>query len=122
MAAETTMMDSDDDEIVHWVGKDAFVMPVLPKSLKVDPVVAAFLHLAAFLELSGDETVDPDWAVEAMEHVGHYLQQLSDEQVERLREQTGRVSKYGRKKKWGKEEISFFEEFLENFGIGEDDE
>jgi hypothetical protein len=115
------MADNDDDK-VRWVKKDAFVMPVLPKSLKVDPVVAGFLHMMAFLELSGDDTVDPDWAVEAMEHVGYYLQQLPADQIAPLREQVNRVAEYARKKKWGKDAVKFFSEFLENFGIGVDDE
>ena len=47
----------------EWVDKEAFVMPLLPESLDVDPQFAALFHMAAFLELSGDEAVDPDWAV-----------------------------------------------------------
>lgn len=48
------------DDKVRWVKKDSFVMPILPKSLKVDPVLAGLLHLAAFLELSGENTVAVD--------------------------------------------------------------
>jgi hypothetical protein len=119
------MIDDDDTDDksdgVRWVKKDAFVMPVLPKSLQVDPVVASLLHLAAFLELSGDDSVDPDWAVEAMEHVGHYLQQLPTDRVGPLRQQIDRVAEYGRKKKWSQETVNYFDEFLENFGIGEEE-
>jgi hypothetical protein len=97
-------------------------MPVLPASLKVDPLVAALLHVVAFLELSGDQAVDPDWAVEAMEHVAHYLQQLSVEQVEALREQVGRAADHARKEKWATELVEFFVKFLENFGIVEEQE
>jgi hypothetical protein len=114
------MSDGADDKI-RWVKKDAYVMPVLPKSLKVDPVVAALLHVTAFLELSGDETVHPDWAVEAMEHVAHYLQQLPARQTEAVREQVGRVAEYARKKRWGAEAVEFFTEFLDIFGVGEDE-
>jgi hypothetical protein len=57
----------------EWVHKHAFVMPLLPASLRVDPAFAALLHVTAFLELSGDEAVDPDRAVEAMEQIAHYL-------------------------------------------------
>jgi hypothetical protein len=114
------MADEPDDR-VRWVKKDAFVMPVLPKSLRVDPVVAALLHLTAFLELSGDDTVDPDWAVEAMEHVGHYLGQLPPERVEAVREQVGRVAKHARKEKWGGAAVEFFAEFPDNFGVGGDE-
>ena len=115
-------MADDSGDPIRWVKKDAFVMPVLPKSLHVDPLVAGLLHLMAFLELSGDDTVDPDWAVEAMEHVGHYLQQLPPDQVEAVREQVRRVAEHARKKKWGAEAVEFFTEFLENFGLGGDDE
>jgi len=101
------------------VEKDAFVLPVLPKSLRLDPVLAALLHLTSFLELSGDETVDPDWAVEALEHVGHYLQQLSAEQRVAIRDQSTRVAEFARKKKWSTDVQQFFEDFLENFGLDE---
>jgi hypothetical protein len=105
-----------------WVKKDAYVMPVLPKSLKADPVVAALLHVTAFLELSGDDTVDLDWAVEAMEHVAYYLQRLPPERVEAVREQIARVAEHARKKRWGAEAVEFFAEFLENFGVGTEEE
>lgn len=104
------------------VEKDAFVLPVLPKSLRLDPVLAALLHLTSFLELSGDETVDPDWAVEALEHVGHYLQQLSAEQLAVIRDQTNRVAAFAREKNWRTDVQQFFDEFLENFGVDENDD
>lgn len=106
----------------EWVEKDAYVMPVLPKALNVDPVVAALLHVVAFLELSGDETVNPDWAIEAMEHVAHYLQQLPPKQIEKLQEQIERVAEHAREKKWGAEAEEFFAEFLDNFGVGADED
>jgi hypothetical protein len=106
---------------LEWVKKDAYVMPELPASLKVDPILAALLHVAAFLEISGDETVDPDWAIEALEYVGHYLQQLPAHQVKTVREQVGRVAVHARKKKWGAEAVKFFTQFQENFVIDKDD-
>lgn len=115
-------MAKDNDDKLQWVKKDAFVMPVLPQSLDVDPIVASFLHLSAFLELSGNKVVDPDWAVEALEHISYYLQQLPAEGVESLREQINRVTAYARKEKWDKDVIRFFSDFLENAGIGENDE
>jgi hypothetical protein len=106
----------------EWVEKDAFVLPELPAALKVDPIVAALLHVMAFLELSGDGAVDPDAAIEAMEHVGRYLQQLPAGQVESLRDQLDRVGRYARKKKWKEEATEFVGEFLDNLGLGEQDE
>jgi hypothetical protein len=109
------------EEPGEWVDKDAFAMPLLPASLRVDPVVAALLHVSAFLELSGDDAVNPDWAVEAMEHVSHYLKQLPAERVESLRRQLARVAAHARKEKWGEQAIEYFAEFLENSGVGDAD-
>lgn len=102
----------------EWVPKNAFVMPELPTSLKIEPVVAALLHVAAFLELSTDAAVNPDYAVEAMEHIGHYLQQLPEDRVVALKEQLGRVTAHARKEKWGDDAVDFFGDFMENFGLG----
>lgn len=102
---------------VHWVSKDAFVMPVLPKALKIDPLVAGFLHMIAFLELSGDEAVDPDWAVEAMEHVGYYFGSLAPKEKAAFAAQVARVATHAKKEKWGKTAVEFFDQFMENFGM-----
>jgi len=83
----------------EWVNDGAFVMPMLPASLRIDPILAGLLHVAAFLELSGDEMIDPDRAVEAMEHISHYLHQLPTEREQALREQVSRVADHARKKK-----------------------
>ena len=110
------------DDPGEWIEKDAFVMPELPAELKIDPGIAALLHITAFLELSGDGVVDPDAAVEAMEQVGHYLTQLSPSEVKAVREQISRVAKHARKSKWGEEAIEFFADYLDNFGVGDEDE
>ncbi len=114
--------DDDGDGEVKWVKQDAFVMPVLPKSLKVDPLFAGLLHTTSFLELSGDDTVDEDGAVEALEHVGLYFQSLPAAQLQSLQEQVQRVAEHARKKKWGEPAVEFFAEFFENFGIGGEEE
>jgi len=101
----------------EWVAKEAFVMPELPAALKVDPVVAALLHVTAFLELSSDAAVDPDAAVEAQEHVGHYLLQLPAEQMAVVRTQAERVAALARRQKWGEEAVEFFAEYLDNYGV-----
>ena len=110
------------DGKIRWVKKEAFVMPILPKSLKVDPLVAGFLHMIAFLELSGEEAVDEDWAVEAMEHVGHYFDQLSPKARTAFADQVTRVAAHAKKQKWGAAAVEFFEGFMENFGMAGDDE
>ena len=105
---------------VVWIPKGAFVMPVLPKSLKIDPILASLLHMMAFLELSDDDTVDPDWAVEAMEHVAHYMQQLADDHIKQVQEQLDRVATHAKKKQMPREFIELAQDFLECCGVGED--
>jgi hypothetical protein len=105
---------------VKEVPKVAFVMPTLPRTLKIDPLFASLLHLASFLELSDEDAVDPDWSVEAMESVGAYLQKMSPEQVEEIQSQLGRIVAHARKKKLNPDFIEFAAGFLENFGIGDE--
>ncbi len=106
---------------VVWVPKGAFVMPVLPKNLRIDPILAGLLHTMAFLELSDDDTVDPDWAVEAMEHVAYYFQQMDDEQAEQIQEQLDRIVVYAKKKRMPGEFIDLVQNLLRYAGVGEDD-
>jgi hypothetical protein len=40
----------------------------------------ALVEAVAFLELSGDEVVDPDSAVQAMESIGHSLRNASEQE------------------------------------------
>lgn len=110
-------MPSKPDGKVRMTTKDAFVMPVLPNALKVDPLVAGFLHMVAFLELSGYDTIDPDWAVEAMEHVGHYLDHLPPKSKSDLAAQVARVAEYAQKQDWDGSAVQFLDNFMESFGI-----
>ena len=104
---------------VVWVRKGAYVMPVLPESLAIHPILAGFLHMLAFLELSDDETVDLDWTVEAMEHVYFYLQRLSDEQIAEFQEQLEKVVAHAKKKRMPKEFIELVQGLV-NWCQGED--
>ena len=106
----------------EWVEKDAFVLPVLPESLEVDPQFAALLHIAAFLEISGDEAVDPDWAVEALEHMAYYLLRLPVSEIERLKRQLARVVEFARMNEWAEEAVEFIDTFFEACGVGDADE
>ena len=101
----------------RWVDKTAFVTPLLPLSLKVDPVLAALLHCMAFLELSGDDTVDADAALEVIEYVAGYLQRLSGPQAEEVRKQLAVVSLYAREQGSPEAFITFVDGFLDACGI-----
>jgi len=108
---------------VKMVPKTAFVMPTLPASLKLDPLLISLLHTMSFLEFSDDDAVDPDFAVEVMESVGAYLQRLSPEQVSGIQSQLTKIAAYARKKKLPDDFIDFIGDFLENAGVAlEDDE
>ncbi len=102
---------------MKWVPKGAYVMPVLPKPLKLDPILAALLHVGLFLEMSDDDTVDLDWAVEAMEHVGYYLQSIPIDDVTRIQDQLDRVAEHLRKKKQPDDAVEFVSEFLRHAGL-----
>jgi len=105
---------------VKWTPKTAFVLPQLPPSIEVDPVFAALLHLVAFLQLSDDETVDPDDAVEATENIAPYLKQLTKNQLAQYKTQCDAVAIFMRKAKQPDHVVEFFEEFLENMGLLDD--
>ena len=102
------------DGKIRWVRKDAFVMPVLPESLGIDPVVAAVLHLAAFVELSGSETVfDPEGATEVANEARRYLTRLPPERLASVRDQIERVAEHAKKQKWGRGPVAYFSWFAE---------
>ena len=111
-------------QAVEMVARGAFVMPPLPRTLKLDPLLAGLLHAVSFLEFSDDDTVDPDWAIEATESVGYYLQQLTPQQIADVKNQLARIVAHAKKKKMPKDFVEFVDTFLENAGVGEteDDE
>lgn len=90
---------------VRWVPKTAFVMPLLPP----------------FLELSGDDSVDPDWAIEAMEHIATYLLRLPTTEVAVVARQLAAVSEYARTQGAPSGFIEFVDGFLDNCGVSRGD-
>lgn len=82
----------------------------------------AVLHAIVFLEGSEDDVVDPDAAMEVMEYMASYLQRLGKPEFHRLREDLAALEAYARAEKWPKEQQQFFKEFLDTFGVGEEDE
>lgn len=96
-------------------------MPVIPEALDVDPRTLALLHCMSFLELSGDDAVDPDWAVEAMEHVTHYLQRLAPEEIARLRTEMRAVAKYAASQQMLPSFVELAQRFTEYAGLENDE-
>jgi hypothetical protein len=73
----------------------------------------------SFLELSGDDAVGPDWAVEAMEHVASYLQRLPEEEIAAIARQLADVSAYARRQGAPSTFVEFIDGFLGAYGVGE---
>jgi len=104
-----------------WVPKPSFVMPEVPASVQIDPLLLALLHADAFFQLSDDEAVDPDGAVEASEHIAGYLSRLAPQRVSAIQADLKKLAAYARKNKWPEDAIDFVAEYWEN-SVGDDDE
>lgn len=104
-----------------WVPKASFVMPDVPASVHIDPLLLALLHADAFFQLSEDEAVDPDAAVEASEHIAGYLSRLAPQRVSAIKADLEKLAAYARKNKWPADAIDFVAEYWEN-SVGEDEE
>ncbi len=110
------------DEPEESVPKGAAVLPEIPAELGVHPLLLAVLHAVIFLDGSEDDVVDPDAASEAMEYMASYLQRLQEAELRRVQEDMQALAAFARQEKWPKQHIRFFKEFLDNFGIGEQEE
>jgi len=81
----------------------------------------ALVESAAFLELSGDELIDPYSAVQALESISHSLQDASDEEkcalIDYCREQDSRLS--DTRGSQDERRRDFYRGFGEAFGLTE---
>jgi len=82
-------------------------------------LIDALIDLLAFLELSGDDVVNPDSAVQAMESAAATLQKLSPEDrrvfIDHLHHQTDVQRKRGA----DQERVKFLESLAGNIGLNE---
>jgi hypothetical protein len=79
----------------------------------------AVLNLAAFLELSGDDVVDPDSAVAAMEDMAATLQRCTPEELNALRTVAKDLTEQDRPAHGRKEARQFYLGFMEDAGLAE---
>jgi hypothetical protein len=114
------MSDSTDNP-VEWVRTDKFVMPVIPVELHIDPKTLAVPHCILVFELSGDDTVDPDWAVEAMEHVAHYLQRLTSDEIAQMRSDMRTVASWAEAHQLPPHFVDLVRHFTEYSGLETDE-
>ena len=110
------------DEPEEFVPEGAAVLPEIPAELGVHPLLLAVLHAIIFLDGSANEVVNPDAASEAMEYMVAYLQRLQGAELRRLQEDIHALAAFARQEKWPKQHVRFFKDFLDNFGIGEEEE
>jgi hypothetical protein len=87
----------------------------------MDKLARALVNAAAFLELSGDDVVDPDSAVAAMEDIVAALAGASPEEVAALKSAASAEREARAKRGADEDTLDFFENFLENFGVGDEE-
>lgn len=107
----------DTQENIRWVQKNIYLLPELPASLGIDPMLAALLHLTAFLELSGDDVIEPEDTVDVMDNIGLYLARLSPAQQQSVLAQVERVIEYAHRSDWDGDTTDFLTQFLDEVGI-----
>ena len=95
----------------------AAVFPSIPAELGIDPLLLAALHAVVFVEGSDENVVQPDAAEEALEHVAGYLQRLTGQQLDRVREDLDCLAAYARQQGWPKAQARFVKDFLTTYGI-----
>ena len=109
--------DKNDDD-----AEVAVLLPVVPKSVAADPLLLALVSCAAFLDLSTEEAVDPDDAVDVLELVGGYIQRLPEDRLEQIKEQLEGLAEWATKQDWPEETVAFVRDFLFNCGVADGEE
>jgi 5'-deoxynucleotidase YfbR-like HD superfamily hydrolase len=77
----------------------------------------AVVHAFVFLELSDDEAVDSDAAVDAMEMLAADLQECSEEEKAALEKAVSEELKAQMARKAPKKVLDFYKNFMENLGL-----
>ena len=79
----------------------------------------ALIQTAAFLELSGDDAVNPDDAVRALEHIAHTLQSASPDELTAVRDALQELAAEERAGFARPDVLRFYEQFFESIGVTE---
>ena len=98
------------------VPQGGFHLPELPEKLGIDPILAGLLHMACFMELSGEDAVDFDESVSALEVMSSYLQRLTRARCNEIEEQLRRVASYAKRHGWEARAAKFIRNLLQNAG------
>lgn len=77
----------------------------------------ALIEIAAFVELSGDDVIDPDLAVRALESMANTLHSASPEELVAIRAALSEMIAMERAGWARKDVLRFYERFLEDSGF-----
>ncbi|MCC6215190.1 MAG: hypothetical protein IT376_09995 [Polyangiaceae bacterium] len=95
------------------------LLPRLPEELGIDPLFAALLHCAAFLDLGGDDHVAHDFALEVLEQLSEYVNRLTltPERAAELTAQAERIAAYAEDSGWEEGQVALVRRFFYNCGL-----
>jgi hypothetical protein len=77
----------------------------------------ALIQAAAFLELSSDDAVSPDYSVQALESIGHSLHSASPEELAAIRTAFQELRAAEQAGQARADVLRFYSEFMESFGL-----
>ncbi len=77
----------------------------------------AIINLAAFVELSGDDVIDPDSATDARKMIISDLQKCSKDELYALRDTVSEMIAEAQKNDVAEKRIDFYKSFMKNFGL-----
>ena len=102
----------------NQVPEGAAVLPVIPPELGIHPLLLAVLHAVVFFDGSSEDVVNDAAADEALNYIATYLQRLEGPELRRIKEDMECLTAFARQENWPKEELSFFQTFLSDYGVG----
>ena len=97
----------------------AAVFPLIPDELGIQPLLLATLHALVFFDGSDAEVVNDAAANEALNYLATYLQRLQGNDLKRIREDMDALVAFAKQEGWPKEEMTFLQEILKEFGVGQ---
>jgi hypothetical protein len=97
----------------------AAVFPLIPEELGIHPLLLATLHAIVFFDGSDADVVNDAAANEALNYFATYLQRLQGSDLKRICEDMDALLAFAKQEGWPKEEMTFLQEFLKEFGVGQ---
>src|SRR6266851_4099816 len=99
------------------VPEGAAVVPLIPENAGLSPLFLAVFHALVFLEGSSEEIIDPAAADEAAQFLATYLQRLSGDDLNKMKEDLKRLLDHARRQHWSTDQQKLIQDFLAHYGI-----